>query len=101
MGRSPYTPEWRAKVSQEYLDGKAPLSDIAKRYGVHKETIRCWAQRYQEQGMSAFERGSGYTTYTAEFKMKCVELYISGKMSRHKIVAKYNISVNCIMKLDT
>ena len=92
MAKSPHTSEWRAMVAKEYLDGKASSPEIAKRYGINDRTVRRWAQRYQEQGIAAFERGFGNTTYTAEFKMKCVELYISGKMSRDEIVARYNIS---------
>lgn len=92
MAKSPHTPEWRAMVAKEYLDGKAPSPEIAERYGINDRTVRRWAQRYQAQGIMAFERGSGNTTYTAEFKIKCVELYISGEMSQDEIVATYNIS---------
>ena len=92
MAKSPHTPEWRAMVAKEYLDGKAPSPDIAKRYGINDRTVRRWAQRYQEQGIAAFERASGNATYTTEFKMNCVELYISGIMSLDEIVARYNIS---------
>ena len=92
MAKSPHTPEWRAMVAKEYLDGKSPSPEIAKGYGVNDRTVRRWAQRYQEQGIQAFERGSGNATYTSEFKTKCVELYISGKMSQDEIVARYNIS---------
>lgn len=97
MAKSPHTPEWRAMVAKEYLDGKAPSPDIAKRYGINDRTVRRWAQRYQEQGIAAFERGSGNTTYTAEFKMNCVERYISGEMSQDVIVARYNISNGAVL----
>ena len=92
MAKSPHTPEWRVKVAKEYINGKASSLDIAKRYGINDKTVRRWAQRYQKQGILAFERGSGNTAYSAEFKLKCVELYISGEMSQDEIVAKYNIS---------
>lgn len=65
MAKSPHTPEWRAMVAKEYLDGKASSPDIAKKYGINDRTVRRWAQRYQEQGIAAFERGSGNTAYTA------------------------------------
>ncbi len=92
MAKSPHTPEWRAMVAKQYLDGNAPSPDIAKRFGINDRTVRRWAQRYQEQGIAAFERASGNATYTTEFKMNCVELYISGIMSLDEIVARYNIS---------
>ncbi len=92
MAKSPHTPEWRAMVAKQYLDVNAPSPDIAKRFGINDRTVRRWAQRYQEQGIAAFERASANATYTTEFKMNCVELYISGIMSLDEIVAKYNIS---------
>lgn len=76
MTKSPHTTEWRVMVAKEYLDGKESSPDIVKRYGINDRTVRRWAQRYQEQGIAAFERGSGNAPYTAEFKMNCVELTV-------------------------
>ncbi|HCL04228.1 MAG TPA: transposase [Lachnoclostridium phytofermentans] len=92
MAKSPHSPEWRAMVAQEYLDGKASSWELEIRYGIHNRSIRRWAQRYKEQGILAFERGTGNTKYSADFKTICVELYTTGQMSIDEIVAKYNIS---------
>jgi transposase len=92
MAKSPHSPEWRTMVSQEYIDGQGSSCDLEAKYSVNAKTIRRWAQRYKEQGILAFERGKGNSKYTSSFKMLCVELYISGKMSMDEIVAKYNIS---------
>jgi Transposase and inactivated derivatives len=92
MAKSPHSPEWRAMVSQEYIDGQGSSYDLEAKYSVNAKTIRRWAQRYKEHGILAFERGKGNSKYTSSFKMLCVELYISGKMSMDEIVAKYNIS---------
>lgn len=92
MAKSPHSPEWRAMVSQEYIDGQGSSCDLEVKYNVNSKTIRRWAQRYKEQGILAFERGKGNSKYTSSFKMLCVKLYISGKMSMDEIVAKYNIS---------
>ena len=92
MAKSPHTPEWRAMVAQEYLDGKGSSNDIATIYGVDHKSVQRWALRYKEQGISAFHRGVGNTKYTSDFKLMCVEHYISGSMSADEIVAKYNIS---------
>ena len=98
MSKSPHTPEWRAMVAQEYLDGKDSSGVIANKYNIASYTVRRWAQRYQEQGLSAFERGIGNTSYLSDFKADCVDLYISGKMSVGEIVAKYNISSEQILR---
>lgn len=97
MAKSPHTPEWRALVAQEYMKGTASSNDIGTKYAVDPKTVRCWAQRYKEQGISAFIRESGNTKYSSDFKTKCVELYVNGKMSVDEIVAKYNISARYVL----
>lgn len=97
MSKSPHTPEWRAMVAQEYLNGQGSSISIAAKYGVTDKTIRRWAQRYEEQGILAFSRGIGNTRYTSDFKQMCVKLYINGEMSEEEIVAKYNISTYSVL----
>lgn len=97
MSKSPHTPEWRAMVAQEYLNGQGSSISIAAKYGVTDKTIRRWAQRYEEQGILAFSRGIGNTQYTSDFKQMCVELYINDEISEEEIVAKYNISTYSVL----
>ena len=97
MGRSPFSPEERARIAQEYLDGKGSSYEIARKYGIHNDTVRQWAQRYVEHGISTFERGVGNTEYSKEFKTECVELYLTGRMSLNEIVAEYNISGHSVL----
>lgn len=98
MAKSNFTPEQRANIAQEYLDGLGSSSQIATKYGINGYTVRRWAQKYTEQGISAFSTLNINTTYSAEFKMSCVELYLQGKMSMDQIVAKYNISSNSVLR---
>lgn len=102
MAKSSFSAEMREKIIQEYLAGCIPASALANKYGIHKRTLTCWAQRYKEQGILAFMRGCGNSKYTSDFKLMCVEVYLLGKMSVDKIVAKYNISsrsvLNCWIK---
>ena len=99
MSKSPYTPELREKIAMEYLEGYASSIELANRYNIPSDkTVRAWAQKYKEQGISAFIKKQGNTRYSSEFKTMCVELYISGKMSIDEIVAKYNISAQQILR---
>lgn len=98
MAKSPYTPEWKTMVVQEYIDGKGSSYDVASKYGVNPRTVGRWAQRYNIQGVQAFSRGKGNSCYTSAFKLMCVELYVSGKLSSDEIVAKYNISDNSVFR---
>jgi len=98
MGKSPYTPEWRAMVAQEYLEGKSSSNDLEKKYNVRHDTILQWALCYQENGIIAFISSKSNKTYTADLKNKCVGLYVTGKMSVSQIVAKYNISSKSVLR---
>lgn len=98
MAKSNFTPEQRANIAQEYLDGLGSSSQIATKYGINAYTVRRWTQKYTEQGISAFSVLNRNTTYSADFKMSCVELYVQGKMSMDQIVAKYNISSNSVLR---
>jgi transposase-like protein len=40
MAKSPHTPEFRAQVSQEYLDGLSSTKFLARKYRVDDKTIR-------------------------------------------------------------
>lgn len=99
MSKSPYTPELREKIAKEYLAGDASSVELANKYNIPSDnTIRVWAQKYKEQGMSAFIKKQGNAHYSSEFKTMCVELCISGRMSVEEVVAKYNISAQQILR---
>ena len=79
MSKSPYTIELREKIAKEYLAGDASSVELANKYNIPSaKTIRVWAQKYKEQGISAFVKEQGNAHYSSEFKMMCVELCISG-----------------------
>lgn len=98
MAKSPHTPEWRAMVAQEYLDGKNNSYELAKKYNIDRHTIVIWAMKFKEQGINAFINTGSNKKYTANFKIYCVELFVSGKMSADEIVAKYNISHYTVLR---
>jgi transposase-like protein len=99
MAKSPYTPELREKIAMEYLAGVASSGVLANKYNIPSDkTVRTWAQKYEEQGMSAFVKRGGNARYTSEFKIMCVELCISGKMSVEQVAAKYKISSQQILR---
>ena len=99
MSKSPYSPELREKIAKEYLAGDVSAYELADKYNIPSDnTIRVWAQKYKEQGMSAFIKEQGNAHYSSEFKMMCVELCISGKMSVDEVVAKYKISAQQLLR---
>ena len=92
MAKSKFSPEERARIAQEYLDGKGSAAVLGKQYGASETTIINWVRIYKYQGVEGFVRGNGNKTYTAEFKQRCVEMYLRGEGSLREICAKYNIS---------
>lgn len=98
MSKSPYTPEFRAKVSQEYLNGVGSYDYISAKYEIGKKTLQQWVAKYRIYGIAAFVHKSGNTSYSSDFKTLCVEAVLSGKGSVDDIVAKYNISSREVLR---
>lgn len=94
---SPYTPEFRAKVSQEYLDGGSYPS-LAEKYNIGKTTLQQWVAKYKIYGIAAFVKHPGNASYSSDFKKMCVDAVLSGKGSVDDVVAKYNISSREVLR---
>lgn len=92
MAKSPHSPEWKAMLSQEYLDGKGSYVSIAKQYHIGVTTLKKWVAAYRIHGINAFIKMPGNNSYTKEFKIRLVEETTSGFGSSLDIASKYNIS---------
>ena len=98
MSKSPYTPEFRAMVSQEYLDGLGSYNSLADKYGLSSRVIKEWVAKYSLYGIATFANKSENVSYTSDFKIMCVEAVQSGKYSINEIVVKYNISSSRVLR---
>ena len=98
MSKSPHTPEFRAMVSQEYLDGIGSYRFLAERYNIGTRTLKEWVAKFRIHGIDAFITQTGNTSYSSDFKIMCVEAVLSGKGSVNDIVAKYNISSGYVLR---
>ena len=98
MSKSPHTPEFWAKVSQEYLDGIGSYRFLAERYHIGKKTLQEWVAKFRIYGIDAFITQAGNTSYSSDFKMMCVEAVLSGEGSVDDIVAKYNVSSREVLR---
>lgn len=92
MAKSPYTPKFRAKVSQEYIDGNGSYTSIAQKYQVGTKTLQKWVGAYRIHGIGAFVRNIGNNSYTKEFKLSCIEKVIKGEGSPADIAFQENIN---------
>ncbi|MFQ9509812.1 MAG: helix-turn-helix domain-containing protein [Lachnospiraceae bacterium] len=93
-----YNAEFKEKIAKEYLSGEGSTRYLGMKYGVNARTVWDWAMKYKEQGITGFIPQLGCKCYSSKFKLKCVELYISGEMYVSEIVSKYNISDASILK---
>ena len=98
MSKPQHRPEWKIQVVKEYLSGAGSYVDIGRAYGISRQTVRVWVQRYQEHGEAGFICKIGNKHYSREFKIKCVNAVLCGEGSVDDIVAKYNISDRCVLR---
>lgn len=97
MPRSKHSPEFRARVSQEYIDGTGSVHFLADKYGIGYSTLRGWINEYRIHGISAFCHKKN-RTYSKEFKIKCVEAVMNGEGSVDDIIARYGISSRSVLR---
>ena len=99
MPKSKHSPEFRAKVSQEYLDGIGSIQFLADKYSIGYSTLKGWINEYQIHGIAAFCNSSNRNrTYSKEFKLRCVEAVLNGEGTVDDIIAKYAISSRSVLR---
>ena len=98
MSKPKFSAEERAQIVQEYLDRKGSYRVIGKKYGISEATVRGWINTYKYHGIEGFVAGNGNKAYTAEFKQKCVEMYLRGEGSLREISAKNNITDQSVLR---
>ena len=98
MSKSSYTPEFRAKIAQEYLNGNCSRKDLSKKYNIPESTIRDWINVYKTHGINAFINTNGNKQYTKDFKIQCVEAVLKGESSVLDVVSQYQISSSHMLR---
>ena len=66
MSKSSYTPEFRAKIAQEYLNGNCSRKDLSKKYNIPESTIRDWINVYKTHGINVFINTNENKHYTTK-----------------------------------
>ena len=98
MSKSSYTPEFRAKIAQEYLNGNCSRKDLSKKYNIPESTIRDWINVSKTHGINAFINTNGNKQYTKDFKIQCVEAVLKGESSVLDVVSQYQISSSHMLR---
>ena len=93
-----YSFEFKKKVVEAYLKGEGGYSYLAKKYGVkNKRQVLNWIHYYAEFGDEGLRRSRGNKTYTFEFKLNVVELYLSSEVSYQELALSQGINNSALL----
>lgn len=93
-----YSFEFKKKVVEAYLRGEGGYSYLAKKYGVkNKRQVLNWIHYYAEFGDEGLRRSRGNKTYTFEFKLNVVELYLSSEVSYQELALSQGINNSALL----
>lgn len=80
------------KALDDYLNGKS-LEEVKLKYKfkMKRQDFKTWLEKYKLHGEKCFNHHSN-KRYSAEFKLKVVNEYLSTEISLRQLLIKYNIS---------
>lgn len=85
--------EFKKKVVMEYLDGKGGTDYLSVKYGLGSNTqLRKWIAAYREFGNEGLIRSRKNETYSFDFKLHVVELYLSTEVSYQELALAEGIN---------
>ncbi|WP_339192793.1 IS3 family transposase [Paenibacillus sp. FSL E2-0230] len=92
MEQKKFTALEKLTILQEIERGEIGLKTAARKYGISKNSLVKWRQRYQLYGYEGLEVRSYNRTYSAELKLHAVKDYLEGGLSQNQIICKYKIA---------
>lgn len=91
-----YSFEFKKKVVMEYLNGKGGTCYLSKIHGIsssgNNTILRKWINAYRELGNEGLMRSRKNDTYTFDFKLHVVELYLSTEVSYQELAMTVGIN---------
>ena len=95
---SKYSFEFKKKVVEAHLRGEGGYSYLAEKYGVkNKRQVLNWVHYYAEFGDEGLRRSRGNKTYSFEFKLNVVELYLSSEVSYQELALSQGINNSALL----
>ena len=88
-----YSYDFKKQVVLDYLNGKGGSHFLAKKYNVadHKQVLK-WVNDYKQFGESGLMRSRKKSSYSFEYKLHVIELYLSSEVSYQELALKEGIS---------
>ena len=88
-----YSFEFKLKVVQEYLNGKGGYVFLSKKYNIPAiKDIQKWVAIYNRLGEDGLLRSRKNQTYSLDFKLHVVELYLSGELSYQQLALQVGMT---------
>lgn len=88
-----YNYEFKKKIVQAYLNGEGGYSYLANKYGVPSDTnVKKWVNAYKEFGDDGLMRSRKNESYSFEFKLNVVELYLTTEVSYQELALSVKIN---------
>lgn len=88
-----YSFEIKKEIVLAYLQGEGGHRYLAEKYGVPaKSNIQKWIAAYQKFGDSGLMRSSKNKSYSFEYKLRVVELYLTSEVSYQELAVQEGIN---------
>lgn len=80
-----YNFELKKEIVNAYIKGKGGYRYLDKKYNVSKSMIEKWLAAYKKLGDKGLMRSRKNKTYTFEYKLRVVKLYLSSEVSYQEL----------------
>lgn len=89
-----YSLEFKMNIVQDYLNGEGVTPYLAKKYGVKGNSqVRNWINAYKEFFKEGLLHSYRNKTYSVQFKLDAIELYLTPEMSYREVA-----NLKCLKK---
>ncbi len=87
-----YSYELKKQIVMEYLNGQGGTKFLAKKHGIPNHSqIQWWIASYQKFGDNSLMRSRKNESYSFEYKLHVVELYLSSEVSYQELALSQGI----------
>ncbi len=87
-----YSLEFKMKAVMDYTSSYYGYEIIAKNYGIHSSILKGWVNNYERSGIEGLRRSRRKKTYSYDFKLRVVKVYLTGEMSYQDLANQYDIN---------
>ena len=88
-----YSFEFKKKVVLEYLSGGGGRKYLTKKYGIKSYgQLKTWIKAYNTFGDEGLKRSRQNSSYSFEFKLRVIELYLSSEVSYQELALSQRIN---------